>query len=59
VSNRLWTRWDDEYEVAKRDWFANLAKRGDFPFLAISRMTLDEKSRDIADNWSDPKSIIF
>jgi hypothetical protein len=57
VSKRLWTYCDDERESTKRDWLASFAKSGDFPFLAISRMTLEEKSREMVASWLE--SIAF
>jgi len=46
-------------EHERRDSFASLAKRGDFPFRAISWITEDENSLDIAAICSDAKSEIL
>src|SRR6266496_4358616 len=49
ASKRLDTCSCDE-RPSKCDSRASLAKRGDFPFLAISRITLDENSLHAAAN---------
>ena len=59
ASKRLDTRSDAASEQSKSDWCASLAKSGDFPLRAISRMTPDENRREIAANCSDAKSVIF
>src|SRR5438552_2689260 len=59
ASKRLQTRPEAGSELPKRDCFASLAKSGDFPFRAISRITLEEKSREIASSCSTAKSFTF
>jgi len=42
------TRSDNDIERSICDWVTSRENRGDLPFLAISRTTLDENSLEIA-----------
>src|ERR1035437_3591012 len=58
LSNKVRTCCSFVRASTSSDLRANLAKSGDFPFRASSRMTLDEKSLEIAASCSDAGLII-